>query len=98
RSGHARRRHVGAVVARRPAPAAGRDGRRTVDGVNTIADTSYLAALARLDLATVSRLRVLLSRHDAAEAWAVASGRHPPHPAVAPMVPTEPGAAVRADA
>jgi len=43
-----------------------------VDGVTATADTGYLAALAGLDLATVSRLRVLLSRHDPAEAWAVA--------------------------
>lgn len=57
-----------------------------MDGVSAVADTGYLAALAGLDLATVARLRVLLSRHDPAEAWAVASGRRPPHAAVAPML------------
>ena len=60
-------------------------------------DTGYLAALAGLDLATVARLRVLLSRHHPAEAWAVASGRHPPHPAVAPMLTPELRAAWRRD-
>jgi DNA processing protein len=59
-------------------------------GVTTAAErTGYLAALASADLATIPRLRVLLAHHDPAEAWAVATGRGAPHPAVDPMLTAE---------
>lgn len=45
-----------------------------------------LAALAGFDLMTVNRLRVLLAHHQPEEAFAVAAGRRPPHPAVEPML------------
>ena len=65
--------------------------------MNTAAErTGYLAALAGLELATAARLRVLLAHHHPADAWAVATGRCPPHPAVAPMLTAEVRAAWRA--
>lgn len=51
--------------------------------------TGFLAALAGLERVSISRLRVLLAHHDPDEAWAVATGRHPPHPSVAPMLTSE---------
>jgi DNA processing protein len=51
--------------------------------------TGTLAALAGFELATSSRLRMLLAHHDPAEAFAVAAGRARPHPAVAPLLTAE---------
>lgn len=48
-----------------------------------------LAALAGLDLVTTARLRVMLAHHEPDEAWAVVTGEHPPHPAVARMLGSE---------
>jgi DNA processing protein len=51
--------------------------------------TGALAALAGFEMATASRLRVLLAYHEPSEAVAVAAGRARPHPAVAPMLTGE---------
>jgi len=51
--------------------------------------TGALAALAGLALVTPARLRMLLAHHEPVEAFAVAAGRRPPHPAVAPMMKSE---------
>ncbi|CAN5736339.1 MAG: DNA-processing protein DprA [Ilumatobacteraceae bacterium] len=57
-----------------------------------------LAALAGLELMTISRLRVLLAHHDPADAYEVATGRRPAHPMVERMMQGQVRAAWRASA
>lgn len=60
-------------------------------------ERGYAAALAGLDLMTVSRLRALLRHHRPSEAWAVACGELTPAPPLADTVATV-GAAWRTSA
>lgn len=63
------------------------------DGQTELPAEAYAAALAALDLMTVSRLRTLLRHHSPQEAWALVTGRIPPTPAPLAAVMSQAGVA-----
>lgn len=63
------------------------------DGRTGLPAEAYAAALAALDLMTVSRLRTLLRHHSPHDAWELVTGRIPPTPAPLAAVMSQAGVA-----